>query len=301
MLRRCRRLSCFAALLALAVCAQAQGVAEKQVEVFGQKIHYLEGGAGPTVILLHGLGVDSSSWAATAPALAKSFHVFAPDQIGFGQSDKPLMPYRVATFVDFLDGFYKQTGVTKATLVGNSLGGWIAAAFALKYPEKVERVVLVDAAGLSPGRWGGPKLTREAAMQLNPATREDMRKILQAVIYNQQMITDQAVEAAFAGKLKRNDGFTTTQVIESIVRGEDLLDGRLGALRAPTLVVWGREDALTPLAIGKALHEDIKGSELLVLDRCGHAPQLECAGAFNAALLKFISTPANTGAASPGR
>jgi pimeloyl-ACP methyl ester carboxylesterase len=296
-----QKLARVAALLLLAVCAHAQEVAPKQTEVFGQKIHYLEGGSGPTVILLHGLGVDSSSWAATSPALAKSFHVFAPDQIGFGLSDKPLMPYRVATFVDFLDGFYKQTGITKATLVGNSLGGWIAAAFALKYPEKVEKVVLVDAAGLSPARWGGPQLTREAAMQLNPATREDMRKILHVVFYNKQMVTDQLVETAFAGKLKKNDGFTTTQVIESIVRGDDLLDGKLGALRAPTLVVWGREDVLTPLGIGKALHEDIKGSELLVIDRCGHAPQLECAGAFNAALIKFISTPANANVASPGR
>lgn len=291
-MRTRRTLTCSAlAVLLFTLCARAQEVAQKQTEVFGQKIQYLEAGSGPTVILLHGLGGDSSNWAATTPALAKNFHVFVPDQIGFGRSDKPLLPYRVATFVDFLDGFYRQTGITKATLVGNSLGGWIAAAFALKYPEKVEKVVLVDAAGLSPQRWGGSQFSRDVAMQLNPTTREGMRNVLQAILYNKHLITDQSVEAAFTAKLKKNDGFTVTQVIESIGRGEDLLDGRLGALKAPTLIVWGREDVLTPLAIGKAFNEDIKGSQLAVLDRCGHVPQMECAGAFLEVLNKFLAAP----------
>jgi pimeloyl-ACP methyl ester carboxylesterase len=301
MLRRCRALLCFAALLTLGDCARAQEIKQKQAEVFGQKIHYLEGGSGPAVILLHGLGVDAGSWAMTTAALAKSFHVFAPDQIGFGQSDKPLMPYRISTFADFLDGFYQQAGITKATLVGNSLGGWIAMRFALAHPEKVDRLVLVGSAGLTGERWGGPKMTKEALLALHPTTREDMKKLMGAVWATRQIVTDEFVERAFAAKMRRGDGHTVMQVIESIARGEDFMDGRLGALKAPTLIVWGREDGLTPLAIGKALHEDIKGSELLVLDRCGHAPQLECSGAFNAALLKFISTPANANAASPGR
>jgi pimeloyl-ACP methyl ester carboxylesterase len=75
--------------------------------------------------------------------------VLVPDQIGFGKSDKPMLNYRVSTLVDFLDGFYKQVGVQKASLVGNSLGGFTAAAFAIAHPEKVDKLVLVDAAGFS--------------------------------------------------------------------------------------------------------------------------------------------------------
>src|SRR5438309_8167900 len=103
-------------------------VSDKWATVYGVKIHYLEAGSGPVVMLLHGLGGDVSNWAPTIGPLSQRYRVIVPDQIGFGKSDKPLINYRVATLVDFLDGFYKQVGVTKASLVGNSLGGWTVAA-----------------------------------------------------------------------------------------------------------------------------------------------------------------------------
>lgn len=269
--------------------AQAPAIAEKQVEVFGQKIHYLEAGSGSTVILLHGLGGDVSNWAMTIPTLAKQFHVIAIDQIGFGKSDKPLMNYRIGTMVDFLNGFYQKAGVTKATLVGNSLGGWISAAFALAYPEKVEKLVLVDAAGYSPARAGLPKLTREQLAPLNAATLAELKQVMSLVFYNKAMLTDAFIETAFAAKLKRGDGYTISQFTEMILRGDDILDGKTKAIKAPTLVVWGREDGLTPLAIGEAYAQDIPGAEKVVLEKCGHVPQLECAMPFHAALLKFLS------------
>jgi|SRR5215471_18285988 len=94
-----------AALILITVPALAQPVSDHQVQVFGQKIHYLEAGSGPVVILLHGLGGDATNWVQTIPALAARYHVFVPDQVGFGQSDKPLIDYRVSTLVDFLDEF----------------------------------------------------------------------------------------------------------------------------------------------------------------------------------------------------
>src|SRR5712671_1937110 len=156
-----KRLASSMAILLAAPTIWAQTPAAKDVQIFGQKIHYLEAGSGPTVILLHGLGGDGSNWAATIPALSKSFHVFAPDQIGFGASDKPLANYRVSMLVDFLDSFCKKLAITKATAVGNSLGGWTAMAFTLAHPDKVERMVLVDSAGFSFEHLGGPKPKRE--------------------------------------------------------------------------------------------------------------------------------------------
>ncbi|HEY8459060.1 MAG TPA: alpha/beta hydrolase, partial [Blastocatellia bacterium] len=166
--------------------AQAQAPESKQVEIFGQKIHYLEAGAAsnPAVILLHGLGGDMSNWAMTIPALSGKYHVFVPDQVGFGKSDKPLVNYRVAMLVEFLDVFCRKLGVQKATLVGNSLGGWTAAAFAIAHPEKVDKIVLVDAAGYSSRRWGGPELTREAMIALNPSTTEGFKRLLSLILYN---------------------------------------------------------------------------------------------------------------------
>ncbi len=278
-------------LLSLTGSAQAPAVADKQIEVFGQKLHYLEAGSGPTVILLHGLGGEVSNWALTVPALAKQFHVFAIDQIGFGQSDKPLMNYRIGTMVDFLNGFYKQAGIGKATLVGNSLGGWIAAAFTIAYPDKVEKLVLVDAAGYSPARTGAPKVTREQLAPLNAATLAELKQVMSLVFYNKALLTDAFIETAFAAKLKRGDGYTIEQFVQMVLRGDDFLDGKTKAIKVPTLVVWGREDGLTPLAIGEAYAQDIAGAEKVVLDKCGHVPQIECAAAFNTALLKFLNAP----------
>jgi|HubBroStandDraft_1064217.scaffolds.fasta_scaffold03420_6 2-hydroxy-6-oxonona-2,4-dienedioate hydrolase len=281
-------LSRIALLSALAATAWAQDATTKQVEIYGQKIYYQEAGSGPDVILLHGLGGDATNWAATVPALAVKFHVLVPDQVGFGRSDKPLIDYRVATLVDFLNAFYKKVGIAKATLVGNSLGGWVAMDFALAHPDKVNRLVLVDSAGYSQKRTGGPPLTRELLLALNPSTVAGEKQLMSLVFYSKAFATDQFAEQALMLHLRKNDSYTIERFFDSILRGEDLVDGKLGAIKAPTLVVWGREDALIPLANGKALAEDIPGAESVILDSCGHVPQAECAAPFNAALLKYL-------------
>jgi pimeloyl-ACP methyl ester carboxylesterase len=268
----------------------AQAPESKQVEVFGQRIHYLEAGSGPNVILLHGLGADANNWVMNTAALAKSFHVFIPDQIGFGESDKPPINYRVGTLVDFLDGFYKKVGITKATVVGNSLGGWTAMAFTLAHPDKVERMVLVDSAGYSFEKLGTPKPTIETMDGLNPSTVAGSKTVLALILANKALATNQAAEQLFATHLRNRDGYTIERFIESVHRGEDVVDGKLGAIKVPTLIIWGREDALTPLAEGKLLAAEIAGSELVILDNCGHIPQFECAAPFNGTLLKFLNS-----------
>lgn len=284
-------LAVFACLLMVAPATRSQSIDLKQVEIFGQKIVYQEAGSpsNPTVILLHGLGGDMSNWALTTPVLAAKYHVLAPDQIGFGKSDKPVANYRVAMLVEFLDVFYRKLGVTKASLVGNSLGGWTAASFAVAHPEKVEKLVLVDAAGYSPKRWNGPELSRQTLSALNPSTTAQMKMLFSLVFYNKAMTSDAFIEQAFTAKFKRGDGGTINSFIDSLLAGEDVLDDTANKIKAPTLVVWGRQDGLTPLPIGEAFAKDIPGARLLVLDQCGHVPQVEKAAEFNPALLKFLT------------
>jgi pimeloyl-ACP methyl ester carboxylesterase len=277
----------FALLVVSSVWGQAP--ASKQVEVFGQKIHYLEAGSGPNVILLHGLGADATNWAMNTSVLAQGFHVYVPDQIGFGESDKPMINYRVGTLVDFLDGFCKKLGIAKASVVGNSLGGWTAMAFTLAHPDKVDKMVLVDSAGYSFDHLGGPKPTHEMLDGLNPSTVAGTKALIALIIANKAMATDQIAEQFFAAHMRKNDGYTVERFIDSILRSEDVVDGKLGAIKAPTLIIWGREDALTPLAGGKMMANDIAGSEMTILDKCGHIPQFECAAPFNNALVKFLN------------
>jgi len=277
------------ALLLVSTPAWAQAAGGKQIEVFGQKIHYIEAGSGPNVILLHGLGGDSSNWALTVPALASKYHVWAPDQIGFGASDKPLINYRVATLVDFLEGFCKKTGIDKAAVVGNSLGGWTAMAFALAHPERMEKLVLVDSAGYSFAK-SPIKPTRQMLAGLNPSTVDGAKAVLGLIFANKSLVTQANAEMLFADHMRKNDGYTIDQFIDAILRGDDVLDGKLGGIKVPTLVLWGRGDQLTALASGEQFAKDIAGAQLTVLDGCGHVPQMECAAPFNAALTKFLGT-----------
>ena len=264
---------------------QDASVADKWTTVYGAKIHYLEAGSGPAVILIHGLGGNTTNWGPTIAPLAQKFRVLVPDQIGFGKSDKPMLNYRVGTLVDFLDGFYKQVGIQKASLVGNSLGGFTAAAYAIAHPEKVDKLVLVDAAGFAVTG----AIDNKIRDGLNPSTRQQIKDLIGLVFYNkEQFASDAAVDAFLASRVTAGDQYTIQRFIDSVGRGEDMLDGKLGAIKHPTLVVWGREDGLTPLAMGQRFNKEISGSQLFIIEKCGHVPQLEKPAEFNAGLLKFL-------------
>jgi pimeloyl-ACP methyl ester carboxylesterase len=268
--------------------SQTNAPLQKEILVFGQKIQYIEAGTGPTVILLHGLGGSSQAWQLNIGPLAEKFHVFVPDQIGFGKSDKPFVNYRMRTYVDFLDQFCTQLKIERASLVGNSMGGWIAAAFTIAFPDRVDRLVLEDAAGYRP-----PKdFDLRSLYSLNPTTRVGMKILTAKVFYNKAFSSDAAVDQALAFRMAAGDGYTINSIVESIIRGEDFLDETVKTIKRPTLIVWGREDGLTPLADGERFNKDIAGSKLVVIDQCGHVPNFEKAAEFNAAVIKFLAESA---------
>jgi len=279
-------------LIALLLCvfsgsSSAQAQTEKTVSVFGAKIAYVEAGdpSKPTVILLHGLGGNSGNWLFTIPALAANYHVIAPDQIGFGKSDRLMLKYRVGTLVDFLDKFMSELKIEKASLVGNSLGGWVAAWTAIKYPNRVEKIILADAAGLKPAAVDIAQI-----YSLNYSTRDEVRQLVKLVFFNQALFgSDAFVEQSLSVRVAANDGYTINSLIESIKRDEDFLNGRLGEIKKPTLIVWGKQDGLLKVADGEQFKREIAGSELVVFDQCGHVPMVEKAAEFNKAVLTFLA------------
>ncbi|MCI0351693.1 MAG: alpha/beta hydrolase [Acidobacteriales bacterium] len=257
----------------------------KFATVFGAKIHYLEAGAGPTVILIHGLADDTEVWKETVAPLAVQNRVIVIDQIGFGRSDKPLLGYRTSTFVDYFAGFMDELKIPKATLVGNSLGGWVAAAYAVQHPQRVEKLVLVCAAGYA----DVVKLLPMPIDALRFSSREAMRPLLQAAFHDQKLAGDETINFLMAQRVSNGDGHTIGQFVDSMKRGEDFLDGRLARLQIPTLIIWGRSDRLTPLQLGQRFQREIKSSKLEVIEQCGHMPQQECPAPFNTLLTRFIA------------
>jgi 2-hydroxy-6-oxonona-2,4-dienedioate hydrolase len=169
--------------------------------------------------------------------------------------------------------------------VGNSLGGFTAAAYTLAHPDKVDRLVLVDSAGFTlPKDFDPNTLTI-----LNPSTREQAKALAAIVFYNKAFVSDVTVDALLTKRVRANDGYTIRRFIESFALGEDVLDGRLGGIKQPTLLLWGKQDQLTPMWMADRFKKEIAGSELVTFDQCGHMPQLEKAAEFNAALMKFLS------------
>lgn len=273
-------------LLALSanVLSQQQ---EKSVTVFGAKINYVEAGdpGKPKVILLHGLGGSIGNWQTNIAAIGQNYHVIALDHIGFGKSDKPPLKYRLGTFVDFLDKFMSELKIEKASLVGNSLGGWIAALTAIKYPNRVEKIVLADAAGIIPATYNDAEV-----YQLNNSTRDEIRLNLKRLFATPALQNNEALVDQFLTlRVLAGDGNTINSLIESIKRKEDFLNTRLGEIKKPTLIIWGKQDGLLPVADAYTFNKGIVNSELVIFDNCGHAPQFEKAIDFNKAVLAFLA------------
>lgn len=275
------------AVLIMSIAGCGQAPQERSVTVFGAKINYVEAGdpAKPKVILLHGLGGSLANWATNTGALAQSYHVIALDQVGFDKSDKPNLKYRVGTYVDFLDKFMAELKIEKASLVGNSMGGWVAGLMAIRYPNRVEKIVLADAAGIVP-----ENISEAQIYQLNNSTRDEIRTNMKLIFANPVLQNNEAlVDQFLTARVMANDGGTINSLIESIKRKEDFLNTRLAEIKKPTLIIWGKQDGLLPVADAYTLNKGIMGSELVVFDQCGHVPQFEKSSDFNKKVLEFLA------------
>lgn len=282
------------ALLAQASRAYADApalvpIVDHTTSVYGIDLHYLEAGTGPVVVLLHGLAGNADEWRTTMQALAPAHRVIALDQVGFGRSGKPLLAYRPATFVDFLAGFIDVLALDHVTLVGSSLGGWVAARLAIARPATIDRLVLVDSAGFASFATDVGPDTVEA---LRLASRADLERVGELAFHDPAYSSEQAVERAFPGRIAAGDGYTVDRVVDALVRGDDALDDDLGHIGQPTLVVWGTSDRLIPTSYAKRFVENIRGARLVTIDACGHLPQVECAGEFTARLRDFLDSEA---------
>jgi pimeloyl-ACP methyl ester carboxylesterase len=291
MLMRCLLAAATMTSAATLIHAQADAaIAARDVTVLGFKLHYLEAGRGAPVVLLHGLGGDGSRWQPNIAPLAKDFHVFALDQIGFGQSDKPLANYHTGMLAEFLVDFLKAVGVPKASLVGNSMGASVALYTAVTYPDKVDRIVLADGGGFRDANAQPAAPTAETLRRRqlqNSVTRQETRDFFTILFHDKSLVTDKMVDDQLALRLR--SAFTISRIQESGERGiGSLTEAQVRAVRAPTLIVWGKYDELASPAGADRLEKTIPGAKKVIIDNCGHLPQLERAAEFNQIVRQFL-------------
>jgi len=287
-------------VIALTVCAVAgrPGAAQspvataKDVTVLGFKLHYLEAGKGAPVVLLHGLGGDGSRWTPNIAPLARDFHVFALDQIGFGQSDKPLANYHTGMLAEFLVDFLKAVNIAKASLVGNSMGAGVALYTAVHFPQVVDRIVLADGGGFRAAAGAAPAAPTADALRRrqlqNSVTREETREFFKILFHDKSLVTDRMVDDQLAMRLR--SAFTITKMQEAGDRGA-LAEQDVRSVKAPTLILWGKYDELANPAGADRLERTIPGARKIIIDDCGHMPQLEKAEEFNRLVRDFLAAP----------
>ncbi|HXZ04626.1 MAG TPA: alpha/beta fold hydrolase, partial [Ktedonobacteraceae bacterium] len=237
------------------------GIRVETCNLAGVAMHYYcAGRRGTPVVLIHGLGSSAETWAALMPLLSKEYLVYAPDLPGFGRT--PLAPEgtNIRTHVLYLERFLNALGYPRVTLVGNSLGGWIATRFAVEHPERVERLFLLNSAGLSRENMHSPYVEDriEAMHSLEHLLGYSLPVptfVLDALVRNSQT-------PAYAGFIR---GYDPSEELDSV-----LVD-----VQAPTTIIWGERDNLLPLICAYDLHKGIANSELVLLPRVGHMPQIQ--------------------------
>jgi pimeloyl-ACP methyl ester carboxylesterase len=264
--------------------------------VLGRRVNVIDtGGDGPCLLFIHGLGGLWQNWLLNIPAFMDRFRVIAPDLPGFGGSEMPAGRISIQGFARVVDALCSQLGIESAVVVGNSMGGFVGAELALAFPTRVSKLALVSAAGISAANmWKEPVMAvgrlmaigtaRAGVRQLPVVSRPRLRRAaLQLVVrYPEKLSVPLASElvvgagtAGFVGGL-------------DAVLGYSFRD-RLPEIEAPTLIVWGRNDILVPVADAYEFERLIgANARAVVFDDTGHLAQLERPSRFNALLDEFI-------------
>ena len=262
-----------------------QGVKSEYVEAGGYRLHYFEAlpagsGAGTPLVLVHGLGARGEDWAAMiGPLAAQGFHVYAPDLLGFGRSQRPDVDYSIALQEQTVENFMQAVHVPRADVGGWSMGGWVSMKLAIDHPEMVDRLAIYDSAGVYfPATF--------AAELFTPADVAGLNRLM-------GMLTPKPIKmpsfaATDAVRKLQGNAWVIDRSMASMTNGRDLLDFQLHRISQPMLIVWGAQDRLIPLSVGERIHKSVPQSVMRVVEGCGHLAPAECAKPVIASTVEFL-------------
>jgi 2-hydroxy-6-oxonona-2,4-dienedioate hydrolase len=262
------------------------------------RVHYNDAGAGEkTVVMLHGSGPGASGWANFSrnidPMVAAGYRVILLDCPGWSKSD-PIVCSGSRSQLNgaALKGLLDVLGLDKVHIIGNSMGGHSAVAFALANPQQVGKMVLMG------GGTGGPSLFQPMPLEgikliqklYREPTLENLKAMLTVFMFDASKLTEELIQARLDNILSRRDH------LENFVKSFGInpkqfpdVSPRLGEISAPTLVIWGRDDRFVPLDIGLRLLWGMQNAQMHILNRCGHWAQWEHAETFNRMVIDFLA------------
>lgn len=278
----------------------------ERMQVHGHEVAFLQGGSGDPLLFLHGIAGSCTTFDLVLPEIAKHHRVIAPDLLGHGRSAKPRGDYSLGAHASGLRDLLELLEIPAVTIVGHSLGGGVALQFAYQFPERCERLVLVDSGGLGPEV---SSILRAATLPgtdlvLSVATSDRMKRFAAAArsraaklgFKGPDSIDHIAQHLACLQDKETRRAFVQTARSVLDLRGQrvDARDRLYLAEAVPTMIVWGERDRFIPARHGEEAHRLMPGSRLEIFEGAGHFPHRDDPERFTQVLLDFIrsTTPA---------
>jgi pimeloyl-ACP methyl ester carboxylesterase len=268
------------------------------VDIDGTPVNYVDIGSGERepIVFVHGLGGQWQNWLENLPRAAQERRVIALDLPGFGRSPMPRERITISGYGRQVDALCERLGLGRVDIVGNSMGGYIAAEVAIQFPPRVDQLVLVSAAGISSadiarrpilamGRIAAAVATYGAARHRQIASRPTSRHMALALVARHPSLlkADLAYEGFFKGTGKPGFDHALRATLDYDFRD------RLPEIRQPTLVVWGEQDSIIPVKDAHEFERLISDSRKVVMKDTGHVPMAERPGTFNDLIMEFLA------------
>lgn len=250
---------------------------ESWVNLKDLKLRYLEAGHGNDkhVLFIHGLGSSADRWLNIPKILSKRFHTIALDLPGFGKSSKPsTINYTIESFRDTITEFLNEISIddSKTSIVGHSLGGYIAAELTIENPKLVEKLVLIDSSGML--KKPTPLLEEYLQAAVNPSTMK-VRKVFEQMVADPSRITSSLVDGFISRILEPNAKYSFSSTLEYSANTQIGLERLKQIYDVPTLILWGIEDKVIPPEHSRIFKESISNSHVEIIEDAGHAPFAE--------------------------
>jgi 2-hydroxy-6-oxonona-2,4-dienedioate hydrolase len=260
----------------------------KNIHLRGNKIRYLDyynfnPKKKEILVLLHGIGASAERWSKAIPFFYEYFRIIVPDLIGFGHSDKPAVEYNIPFFVKFLEDFLNNLGVKKTSLCGSSLGGLVAAEYAINNSAIVNKLILVSPAGTM--KTSTKTLEEYILASLYP-THDNVWRAFINMAYDPSTVTERTIQE-FIDRMNLPNAKYAFMSTMLGVRNTTNLVSRLSKILSPTMIIWGEQDLMIPVKYAED-YRNIPNSVLQVIPKCGHTPFTERPKVFSKIAINFL-------------
>jgi pimeloyl-ACP methyl ester carboxylesterase len=258
------------------------GAEISSVEVAGYRLHFVVEGPvdGPPVVLVHGLGGRAEDWRNLAPWLTQAgFRVYMPDLPGFGRSEKPSdFSYSIHDQAEVVVSFLDAMGLKQVDLAGWSMGGAIVQHVAAMHPERVRRMILLDALGIK-------EMPAWDTRLFTPTTPEELEQLDALLLPNPPKIPGFIARDIL--RVSNERAWVVRRAIASMSTGQDATDSLLPQFRMPVLILWDAEDRIFPLSQGEKMHSLVPQSQFAIIHGCGHMAPVNCATQIGPKMVEF--------------